>query len=72
MHYKHYLNGNPTIQETRMTTALVFLMIMKNQSLLIQNEIDSNLEEDKAKVDNKKEQIKQQGRGLQLSSLQHP
>ena len=57
--YKHYLNGNPTIQETRMTTALLFLMIMKNQSLLIQNEIDSNLEEDKAKVDNKKEQIKQ-------------
>ena len=57
--YKHYLNGNPTIQETRMTTALLFLIIMKYQSLLIQNEIDSNLEEDKVKIDNKKEKIKQ-------------
>jgi len=57
--YQHYLNGNPSIQETRMTTAMLFLMIMKYQSLLIQNEIDSNLEEDKVKVDNKKEQIKQ-------------
>ena len=57
--YKHYLNGNPSIQETRMTTALLFLMIMKYQSILIQNEIDSNNEEDKVNVDNKKDKVKQ-------------
>ena len=36
--YKHYINGNPPVRETRMITALLFLIILKYQSLLINYE----------------------------------
>ena len=46
LNYKHYINGNPPVRDTRIISVLLFLIILKYKSLLINYEKMKNYEKE--------------------------
>ena len=57
LNYKHYINGNPPVRDSRIISVLLFLIILKYKSLLINYEKMKNYEKEE-EFNSRKEIIK--------------